>query len=89
VGEEFTGTRGVLLTSRARMTHQKDSQLSETFESKGDITKDAVEMFLSRILGGDVENATEWAAKSTMIALLGRAAIYSGKEVTWKGEFES
>jgi predicted dehydrogenase len=89
VGEEFTGTRGVLATSRARMIHYKDSQLSETLESKGDITKDAVEAFLGRILSGNVENASEWAAKSTMIALLGRAAIYSGKEVTWKGEFES
>jgi predicted dehydrogenase len=89
VGEEFTGTKGVLATSRARMIHYKDTQLSETMESKGDITKDAVEAFLGRILSGDVENATEWAAKSTMIALLGRAAIYSGREVTWKGEFES
>ena len=89
VGEEFTGTTGVLATSRARMIHYRNSQLSETLESKGDITKDAVEAFLGRILSEDVENATEWAAKSTMIALLGRAAIYSGKEVTWKEEFES
>jgi len=89
VGEEFTGTKGVLATSRTRMIHYKDSQLFETLESKGDITKDAVETFLGRIVNGNVENATEWAAKSTMIALLGRAAIYSGKEVTWKGEFES
>jgi len=35
------------------------------------------------------EWSTDWAAKSTMIALLGREAIYSGKEVTWKGELES
>lgn len=71
------------------MIHYRNSQLSETLESKGDITKDAVEAFLGRILSDDAENATEWAAKSTMIALLGRAAIYSGKEATWKEEFES
>jgi hypothetical protein len=55
----------------------------------GDITKEAVEAFLVPIRSGNVENATEWAAQSTMIALLGRAAILSGREVTWKREFDS
>ena len=89
VGEEFTGTKGVITTSRAKLSFFKEGQAAETVESKREITKDAVETFLGRVLGGEVENATQWAAESTMIALLGRAAIYSGSEVTWKGEFGS
>ena len=89
VGEEFTGTSGVITTSRAKLSFFKEGQAAETVESKREITKDAVETFLGRVLGGEVENATQWAAESTMIALLGRAAIYSGSEVTWKSEFGS
>jgi len=48
---------------------------------------DGIEAFLGRILSGDVENVAERSALSTMIAFLGRAAVYSGREATWKGEF--
>jgi hypothetical protein len=87
VGEEFTGTTGVLLTSRQRMVHQKSRTDIETIEAKRDITNDAVEAFLARISNGEVENVAERSAISTCFALLGRAAIYTGKEATWKGEF--
>ena len=84
VGEEYTGTKGVIETSRARMVHHKSKTEHETIPSKRDITIDAIEAFLGRILSGDVENAVERSAHSTMIAILGRTAIYTGKEVTWK-----
>jgi hypothetical protein len=44
---------------------------------------------VSRIESGEVENVAERAARSTMIGLLGRAAMYTGREATWKGEFGS
>jgi predicted dehydrogenase len=84
VGEEFTGTKGVIETSRSRMIHHKSKEEHETIPSKRDITIDAIEAFLGRILSGDVENVVERSAHSTMIAILGRTAIYTGKEVTWK-----
>lgn len=87
VGEEFTGTKGVIAVSRARMVHTRGPKDVETMESKRDITYDAIEAFLGRIQSGDVENVAERSALSTMIAILGRTALYTGREVTWKGEF--
>ncbi len=87
VGEEFTGTKGTLLTSRAKMVHIKGPREIETIDSKRDITNDGIEQFLGRIQSNNPENVAERSALSTMIALLGRAAIYSGREATWKGEF--
>lgn len=87
VGEEFTGTTGVLETSRLRMVHHRGPKDIETIESKRDITNDAVEAFIGRVLSGDVENVSERSAISTLFAILGRTAIYEKREATWKGEF--
>lgn len=85
VGEEFTGTKGTVTVSRQRMTHYKGPNDVETMESKRDITYDGIEQFLGRILSGDMENVGERSALSTMIAILGRTALYTRKEQTWKG----
>ena len=87
IGEEFTGAKGVIATSRARMVHTRGPKNIETMDSKRDITYDGIEQFLGRILSGDVENVAERSAHSTMIAILGRTALYNGREATWKGEF--
>ena len=87
VGEEFTGTRGVLLTSRGRMIHHKARRDSETMESRRDITYDAMDDFLTRIQSGEVQNVAERSAISTLFAILGRTAIYTQREATWKDEF--
>jgi predicted dehydrogenase len=85
VGEEFTGTKGVLLTSRQSMTHVKGPKDQETIQSQRDITVDALKLFITRIQNGNVENVAERSAESTMIAILGRTALYTNKEATWKG----
>jgi predicted dehydrogenase len=85
VGEEFTGTKGTLLTSRQKMVHIKGPKEQETIESKRDITYDGLEHWLENIVSGKAENVAERSALSTMIAILGRTAIYTGKEQTWKG----
>jgi predicted dehydrogenase len=87
IGEEFTGRKAVIATSRARMVHTRGRNDVETMESKRDITYDAIEAFLGRIESGDVENVAERSALSTMIAILGRTAVYEEREVTWKGEY--
>jgi myo-inositol 2-dehydrogenase / D-chiro-inositol 1-dehydrogenase len=89
VGEEFTGSKGVLQTSRASLIHIKGPRQVETITSKRDITVDAFQVFISRIAEGKTENMSELAGRSTMVGLLGRAAMYKGREVTWKGEFGS
>jgi myo-inositol 2-dehydrogenase/D-chiro-inositol 1-dehydrogenase len=89
VGEEFTGTQGVLETSRARMVHRKGPGPNniETMETKRDITNDAFDKFLDNIQNGTVENVAERSAISTLFAILGRTAIYEKRLATWKGEF--
>ncbi|MGA2130710.1 MAG: Gfo/Idh/MocA family oxidoreductase [Bryobacteraceae bacterium] len=87
VGEEFTGTKGVLETSRARMIHHKGPKDAETMPSPRDITNDAVEAFLGRIQNGEVENVAERSAISTLFAILGRTALYEKREAVWKQEF--
>jgi len=86
IGEEFTGTKGTIATSRARMTHYKGLRDTEDIPTKRDITIDAIEAFLTRILNNDPENVVERSALSTCIALLGRTAVYTGREATWKGD---
>jgi hypothetical protein len=86
VGEEFTGTKGVITTSRARMVHYKGPGEQEEMPTRRDITADALENFIGRIVNRDPENAAERSALSTCIALLGRTAIYSGREATWSGD---
>lgn len=85
VGEEFTGTTGFIAVSRREMEHVKGPDDIERIESKRDITYDGIEAFLERVQNGNPENVAERSALSTMIAILGRTAIYSGEEVTWKG----
>jgi predicted dehydrogenase len=89
VGEEFTGTKGVLETSRQRLTHRKGPgrENIEVLETKRDITNDAFEKFLENIQDGKVENVAERSAISTLFAILGRTAIYGKRPATWKGEF--
>jgi predicted dehydrogenase len=86
VGEEFTGTKGSIATSRQRMTHYKGPGQVEDMPTKRDITIDAIEAFLGRIVEGKPENVVERSALSTCIALLGRTAIYTGRPATWAGD---
>ena len=81
----FTGTKGTVTVSRQRMTHYKGPNDVETMESKRDITYDGIEQFLERIVTNNPENVAERSAQSTMLAILGRTASYTGKEATWKG----
>lgn len=87
IGETFTGSNGVIETSRQGLIHHRDGDKVDKLPAKGDITIEAVETFLRRVQTGDIENVGERSALSTMMALLGRTAIYEGREVTWLGEF--
>jgi predicted dehydrogenase len=86
-GEEFTGTKGTIATARGSMVHMRSRDDIETIKSERDITYDAVEGFLQRVASSHVENTAERSALSTMIGILGRTAIYTGKEQSWKGLF--
>lgn len=87
IGEEFTGTKGSIETSRARMIHHKGPRDAETINSPRDITMDGIEAFLTRIETGKVENVAERSAISTLFAILGRTAMYRQGEAVWTKEF--
>jgi predicted dehydrogenase len=87
VGEEFTGTKGVIETSRARMVHHRAAKDVETMTSPRDITADGLEAFLGRIESGKVENVAQRSAISTLFAILGRTAMYRQGAAEWKAEF--
>jgi myo-inositol 2-dehydrogenase/D-chiro-inositol 1-dehydrogenase len=87
IGERFTGAKGTVETSRSRMIHYRAEGQPEVFLSDNDITIDAVDTFLKRIETGNVENVGERSALSTLMAILGRTAIYENREATWLGEF--
>jgi predicted dehydrogenase len=89
VGEEFVGRKGMITTSRSKTvftpTHEWNAPETTTvLNSQRDITVDAYKQFFDRVIGGDVENVAERSALSTLIAILGRTAIYTGKEAVWK-----
>ena len=85
-GEEFTGTKGLIKMTREGMVHSKGFKPSDREELpvKREITIDAIENFLGRIVSGNPENAIERSVLSTCVGLLGREAIYTGREVTWQ-----
>jgi predicted dehydrogenase len=87
VGEEYTGTKGVMETSRVRMVHQKSAKDFETIASPRDITYDGIEAFLMRIETGKVENVGYRSAISTLFGILARTAMYRQGEAVWKTEF--
>jgi len=83
ISETFICDKGYVQTSRRGYTIVRDGKPAQTAETKYDITQDAVNQFIDGCRTGKLENAAFHAAESTLMAIMGREAIYSGKEVTW------
>jgi len=83
ISETFICDKGYINTSRRGYTVHREGGKPETVETKYDITQDAVNQFIDGCRTGKLENAAFHAAESTLMAILGREAIYSGKEMTW------
>jgi predicted dehydrogenase len=85
VSETFMCERGSVRTSRQGITYWKDrTKPPEEVATKYDITVDAVNQFIDGARTGKIENAALWAADSTLMAVMAREAIYSGREMTWE-----
>ncbi|MFN7934695.1 MAG: Gfo/Idh/MocA family oxidoreductase [Bryobacteraceae bacterium] len=83
ISETFICDKGYIQTSRKGYTVGRDGKPPETVDTKYDITQDSVNQFIEGCRTGKLENAAFHAAESTLMAIMGREAIYSGKEVTW------
>lgn len=84
VGETFICERGTIHVSRQGYRLHRQGQPVEEVKTTYDITKDAVDQFVEGARTGKMENAAIWGAESTLMAILAREAIYSGKEMTWE-----
>jgi predicted dehydrogenase len=83
VDEQFFGTEGTIETHRKYYRLSKPDQKPVHVDSRREITIDAIERFLTRIVESKPENNAPTAAESTLTALLGRMAIDTGRRVTW------
>lgn len=83
VREQFFGTQGVLETHRQYYKWDRGEGPVIKVDSKREITIDAVESFLDKVLAGRPENTAFSACESTLTSLLGRMAMDAKREVTW------
>lgn len=84
VSETFLCENGWVNTSRRGYTVQRGDQAQpERVETRYDITLDAINEFIDGARNGKIENAAFYAAESTLTAILGREAIYTGQPQTW------
>jgi predicted dehydrogenase len=83
VDEQFFGTEGTIETHRRYYRWSRPGQNPVKVDSRREITIDAIEHFLSRIIENKPENHASEAAESTLTSLLGRMAIDTGRRITW------
>ncbi|MEX0770875.1 MAG: Gfo/Idh/MocA family oxidoreductase [Balneolaceae bacterium] len=94
VGETLQGTRADFTTEWGddnSIFKNRDGEILYQYRSDKDISPYQQEhnKLFSSIRRGNVLNNTEYGAKSTMTAILGRMATYSGKLVTWDEAIKS
>lgn len=89
VGERIEGTKGVLDTTRFVITGANPWRYKD---AKGG-AKDAYQFehndLFAAIRAGTDYNEVERSATSTMTAIMGRMATYSGKQIEWEQAFNS
>jgi myo-inositol 2-dehydrogenase/D-chiro-inositol 1-dehydrogenase len=95
VAEAFQGTKGKVSLadsggSKALITDWKGNQIYN-YRSKDDPNPYQVEHdeLFAAIRNGKVINDAEYGAKSTMTAIMGRMATYSGQVITWDEALKS
>jgi predicted dehydrogenase len=84
VREQFFGTAGVLETHRAYYHWQPAEGEAVKVKSRREITIDAVEEFLAKVMANQPENTIVRGCESTLTSLLGRRAIDARREVAWE-----
>jgi predicted dehydrogenase len=93
VSEFFQGTSGKVFTSDNNncviSSHNGDTLFK--YNSKSDESPYQIEhnKLFESIRDGGVINNAEYGAKSTLTAIMGRMATYTGKEITWKQAMNS
>ncbi len=83
VKEMFWSATAMLHTDRSFYKYIRIGQATQQVDSKREITIDAIENFLTKIVTAKPENEAPRACESTFTSLLGRMALYERREATW------
>jgi predicted dehydrogenase len=85
VGEYVHGAKGYANIEAGRIFDNEGNEIFKCKEGKGQRGGHQQEHYdlFEDLANGKIPNETEYGAKSTMTAILGRLATYSGKELQW------
>ena len=86
VDEVFQGSNGSVVTGKGQMT-DLDGNIKYKYPNKWDEDPNPYQVehdkLFQSIRNNEVISDVEYGAKSTMTAILGRMATYTGKKITW------
>ena len=88
VGEYVHGTKGYADIGRAEIFDNKGNRIFKGKEKVNGHNQEQVNLFAS-LQAGELPNEAEYGAKSTMTAIFGRMATYTGQHITWDQAIES
>lgn len=83
------GTKGVAVIGRGPKPYIEGENRWRYREDEKNMYQVEHDEFFASIRKGEVINDGPWMMHSTMVALMGRMAAYTGKRVTWKDAIES
>ncbi|MET2983940.1 Gfo/Idh/MocA family protein [Aureibaculum conchae] len=93
VTEVFQGTKGIALTNEAGSAYLKDFEGNNIYKRKGKDDPNPYQVehdkLFASIRNNEVISDAENGAKSTMTAIMGRMATYSGKIINWDEAIKS
>jgi predicted dehydrogenase len=89
VGERIEGTKGVLDTTRFTITGANPWRYKDEKGGRVDAYQFEHNDLFAAIRAGTEYNEVERSAISTMTAIMGRMATYSGKQIEWEQAFNS
>ena len=93
VSETFQGTEGTVNTSGRNIASLKSYKGKELYLHNGKGNKNPYQeehdQLFASIRNGKPINNTEYGAKSTMAAIMGRMAAYTGEVITWDAAMNS
>ena len=88
VSEHVHGTKGHSLVNRARIFDPKGERIFQSKGKRGGHQQEHHDLFAD-IRRGVIPNEGEYGAKSTMTAILGRLATYTGRFLKWDDAINS
>ena len=90
VSERFQGTKGSVSFKKNKIIDLNGNEIY-SYKQRGDKSPYQIEhdKLFKSIRDGNVINDGEYGAKSTLTAIMGRMATYTGKEIKWNQIMES